>query len=164
MDKTLLSSSTINQETCIYSGGGVSISGAKGLTTGRFCRFDLDGNKKTLIIGDNCLLGDSVHIVARKKVVIGNDLLAASKVFISDTNHGSYSGENISNHDVPPNKRKLESKETIIGNNVWIGENAVILAGSIIGDGCVIGANTVVSKNIPPYSIVVGCNEILRNY
>ena len=48
--------------------------------------------------------------------------------------------------------------------NVWIGENAVILAGSKIGDGCVIGANTVVSKEIPPNSIVVGHNEVIRQY
>ena len=47
---------------------------------------------------------------------------------------------------------------------MWIGENAVILAGSKIGDGCVIGANSVVSRVIPPNSIVVGCNEIIRQY
>ena len=47
---------------------------------------------------------------------------------------------------------------------MWIGENAVILAGSKIGDGCVVGANTVVSRVIPPNSIVVGCNEIIRQY
>ena len=69
-----------------------------------------------------------------------------------------------SNHDLPPNDRELYRGETYIGNNVWIGENAVILAGSKIGDGCVIGANTVVTKEIPPNSIVVGCNEVIRQY
>lgn len=156
--------STHNQTPCIYSGGGVSLVGAKGLTTGRFCRFDLDGNKQTLFIGDNCEIGDSVHIVALNRVEIGDNLLAASKVFISDTNHGSYKGNNISDHDTSPNDRELVKGETYIGKNVWIGENAVILSGSKIGDGCVIGANTVVSKEISPNSIVVGHNEVIRQY
>lgn len=148
----------------VYIRGGASIVGGKGLTTGRFCRFDLDGRKDTLFIGDNCEIGDSVHIVALNKVQIGDNLLAASKVFISDTNHGSYRGEKISSHDTPPNARELVKGETYIGKNVWIGENAVILSGSKIGDGCVIGANTVVSKEIPPNSIVVGHNQVLRQY
>ena len=147
----------------IYIRGG-GLVGGKGLTTGRFCRFDLEKKKKTLFIGDNCEIGDSVHIVALNKVVIGDNLLAASKVFISDTNHGCYKGKNKSNHDSRPNLRKLVKGKTYIGKNVWIGENAVILAGSKIGDGCVVGANTVVSRVIPPNSIVVGCNEIIRQY
>lgn len=46
--------------------------------------------------------------------------------------------------------------DVIIGNDVWIGQGACIMSGVTIGDGCVIGANSVVSKNIEPYSIVVG--------
>lgn len=146
----------------VYIRGGIN--GAKNLTTGRFCRFDLRGDKKTLTIGTNCELGDSVHIVAHRNVIIGNNVLVASKVFISDTNHGNYKGSNISNHNSPPNMRELYYDETVVGENVWIGENAVILAGSKIGNGCVIGANTVVSKAIPPNSIVVGHNEVIRQY
>lgn len=48
------------------------------------------------------------------------------------------------------------SKKTIIGNDVWIGTNSTILNGLIIGDGAVIGANTMITKDVPPYSIVVG--------
>jgi acetyltransferase-like isoleucine patch superfamily enzyme len=46
--------------------------------------------------------------------------------------------------------------DVIIGNDVWIGNSAVILSGVTIGDGSVIGANAVVTKNVSPYSIVVG--------
>ena len=73
----------------IYMRGKSSISYGEGLTTGHACRFDLPGgNKKTLIIGKNCEMGDNVHIVAHEKVVIGDNCLMASKIFISDTNHG----------------------------------------------------------------------------
>lgn len=46
--------------------------------------------------------------------------------------------------------------ECNIGNDVWIGAGANIMGGVSIGDGCVIGAGAVVTKNVEPYSIVVG--------
>lgn len=148
----------------IYIRGRKSLSGCKGLTTGRFCRFDLEGTKPTLFIGDNCEMGDMTHIVAHESVRIGDHVLIASKCFISDTNHGSYKGPEQDPPDSVPNRRPLHSIPVTIGNNVWIGENAVILAGSEIGDGCVIGANAVISRKIPAGSIVVGSNQILKKW
>lgn len=127
-----------------------------GLTLGHSCRFDLPGGAKTLFIGRNCEFGDNTHIVAYKKVEIGHDVLLASKVFISDTNHGSYKGEKHSSPDVPPNIRELVYASVKIGNNVWIGENAVILAGSVIGNGCIIGANSVVSGVVEDNTMIAG--------
>lgn len=43
-----------------------------------------------------------------------------------------------------------------IGNDVFIGMNVTILDGVNIGNGAVIGAGTVVSKDVPPYAIMVG--------
>lgn len=148
----------------VYIRGGRSISGAKNLTTGYACRFDLDGRKKTLFIGEDCQFGDNTHIVALKHVYIGNHVLLASNVFISDCSHGSYKGNLTDSPETPPNKRRLVMGETYIGDNVWIGENAVILMGSRIGSGCVIGANAVITKSIPPNSVVIGNNKIIRNY
>ena len=89
----------------IYIRGRKSLVGCKNLTTGRFCRFDLDGSKKTLFIGDNCEMGDMTHIVALDSLEIGNNVLIASKCFISDTNHGVYKGEYQDSPEVPPNQR-----------------------------------------------------------
>lgn len=44
-----------------------------------------------------------------------------------------------------------------IGNDVWLGRGALVLAGVTIGDGAIVGAGAVVSKDIPPYSVAVGC-------
>ena len=49
-----------------------------------------------------------------------------------------------------------ESKQTIIGNDVFIGANVTVLDGVRISDGVVIGAGAVVVDDIPPYAIVVG--------
>ena len=52
---------------------------------------------------------------------------------------------------------ELGKTELIIEDDVWIGTRVTILAKNIvIGKGSIIGANAVVTKDIPPYSIVVG--------
>mgnify|MGYP001179526455 CR=1 FL=1 len=43
-----------------------------------------------------------------------------------------------------------------IGNDVWIGHGAVIMPGIMIGDGAVVGSSAVVTKDVEPYTIVVG--------
>lgn len=137
----------------------------KKLTLGHNCRFDIFNQEMfPLHIGDNCEIGDYVHVVASKNVYIGDNVLIASKVFISDTSHGKYSGEDQDTPLTPPGQRKLITSTVKIGNNVWIGENVVILAGSEIGDGCIIGANAIITKNIPENSIVVGTNKIIKQY
>lgn len=148
----------------IHMRGKKSIEGGTRLTTGFYCRFDMPGNKKTLFIGDNCEIGDNVHIVAYNNVTIGNNVLMASKIFISDTNHGLYTdklGEKQSSPEVAPNSRPLITSATKIGSNVWIGENVVILPGSEIGNGCIIGANTVVKGKIDDNCIAVGSPAIV---
>ncbi|CAE6935943.1 Chloramphenicol acetyltransferase [Vibrio sp. B1REV9] len=54
------------------------------------------------------------------------------------------------------------SGDTVIGNDVWIGTEAMIMPGVNIADGAVIGARAVITKDVPPYSIVVGHNHIVR--
>ena len=132
----------------------------RGFTTGYRCRIDLpkqnETNQPTLEIGENCVIGDNCHIAAHKKVKIGNNVLIASNVFITDLDHGCYSGEKSSNPEEIPNKRKLYTKPIEIEYNVWIGEKVSILSGVKISKGVVIGANAVVTRDIPPYSIAVG--------
>lgn len=130
----------------------------KGFTTGYNCRIEIFGETAILKLGKNCHLGDNVHLVASRSVVIGDNLLCASKVFISDTSHGDYSSDQktTSSPKADPNTRPLFSKSIEIGNNVWIGENVVVLAGAKIGDGCIIGSNAVVTKEIPDNCIAAG--------
>lgn len=144
-----------------YCRGKARLQFGEGLTTGHHCRFDLLGVEgdlsKKLILGKNCKLGDQVHIVANEAVVIGDNCLMASNIFISDTSHGQYTGVTTdSSPDLPPDERPLYMKPVSIGNNVWIGENVCILLGVTIGDGCIIGANSVVLHDLPAQCIAVG--------
>jgi len=46
--------------------------------------------------------------------------------------------------------------KVVIGPDVWIGHNAIIMPGVTIGTGAAIGSGAVVTKDVPPYAIVVG--------
>ena len=132
-----------------------------GLTTGVNCRFDCFSSRpnssKTLVFGNNVQLNDYVHIVAMDSVKIGDNVLMASHIFISDNSHGSYKGdENDTNPNIPPIQREYATAPVSIGANTWVGEGVIIMPGVIIGEGCVIGAHSIVNKSIPAYSVVVG--------
>jgi acetyltransferase-like isoleucine patch superfamily enzyme len=135
------------------------ISISKGFTTGVGCRLEAYpiNHNQVLHIGVNVQINDYVHISAMENVSIGNNVLIASKVFISDLNHGSYGSDDIHDSpDIPPNERKLYSKSVIIEENVWLGESVSVLSGVTIGKGTIVGANSVVSKSLPPHVIAVG--------
>ena len=133
----------------------------KGFTTGFNCRIDaLNINnlkeKYLLEIGENVEINDDVHIGATEKIIIGDDVLIASKVYISDHNHGNYKGEEQDSPMSIPKKRKIYSSPIKIERNVWIGEFVSILQGVTVGEGSIIGTMSVVTKDIPPYTIAVG--------
>lgn len=62
-------------------------------------------------------------------------------------------------------RQKIDDKYyCVIGNDVYIGTNVVILSGVTIGDGAVIGAGAIVTKDVPPFAIVVGCPAKILKY
>ncbi len=131
----------------------------RGFTTGYSCRMEAYpvNSEITLEIGNNFQMNDYVHITAMEKVLIGNNVLLASKIYISDCSHGSYSGdENDSSPLEIPKERKLFSKPIVIEDNVWLGEFVSVLPGITIGKGTIVGANSVVSRSLPPNVIAVG--------
>ncbi|MBV5277923.1 MAG: acyltransferase [Campylobacteraceae bacterium] len=107
-----------------------------------------------LIIGDNVSINYDCHIGCVNKVVIGNNVLIASKVFITDHFHGEITYKSLK---LAPNLRKVISKgPVIIEDNVWIGEGVAIMPNVTIGKNSIIGANAVVTKDVPKNSVVGG--------
>ena len=152
----------------------IDIRGKKGidfgkqLTTGYHCRLESHNEDKnvSLHFGNNIQINDFVHIAALNEVRIGDNVLIASKVFITDLEHGSYAGnENDSSPDSIVKERPLSSKSVIIKDNVWIGEHVSILPGVTVGENSIIGANSVVTKSIPANSIAVGIPaKVIKQY
>lgn len=108
----------------------------------------------SLKIGDNVNISYDCHICCICEIYIGNNVLIASKVFITDHFHGKTDFESML---LPPNERKIISKgSVIIEDNVWIGEGVCIMPNVKIGANSIIGANSVVTKDILPFSVVGG--------
>jgi acetyltransferase-like isoleucine patch superfamily enzyme len=60
------------------------------------------------------------------------------------------------------NQVSQRDRKVVIGNDVWLGTDTMIFRGVTIGDGVCTGAFSIITKDIPPYSIVVGHSRILR--
>lgn len=93
-------------------------------------------------IGDNVTIKNGVSIW--DGVTIENDVFIGPNVtFTNDLN--------------PRSKRHPESfLKTFVRQGASIGGNATILPGLTIGEYSMIGAGAVVTKDVPPYSVVVG--------
>lgn len=59
-------------------------------------------------------------------------------------------------HEHPPCAYEDTLPPIVIGNDVWIGYRSYIKAGITIGNGAIIGAHAVVTRDVPPYAVVVG--------
>lgn len=138
--------------------GKQNIDFGENFTTGVGCRLEAfsEDNEKIITFGKNVQINDYVHISAMKSIYIGNNVLMASRIYISDNSHGFYNDNNATNPEIPPIKRDYYINPVYIEDNVWIGEGVVIMHGVSLGKGSTIGANSVVTKNIPPYVIAVG--------
>jgi len=120
--------------------------------------FNAYGTQKftpSITIGNNVIIEPYFHVGAIGNISIGNNVLIASKVFITDHSHGDVS--NLEDFNYAPADRRLFTKGDIsIGNNVWIGEGVCIMGNVTIGDNAIIGANSVVNKSVPKNAIVAG--------
>ena len=102
-------------------------------------------------IGDRVSATGYLTVSAVESVVIEDDVIIASSVFIGDNSHGR------SRVDIAFKYQPLEDIAPIrVGRGCWIAEHAVIMPGVTIGEYSIIGANSVVSTDIPPRSIAVG--------
>lgn len=147
-----------------YIRGVAGIRLAPGLTTGVGLRIDvIDACSEKLFIGRDVQLNDYVHIGVAESVKIGDNVLIASRVFITDHNHGAYSGTNQSDPNEIQVRRPLSSAAVVIEDNVWIGEGVSILPGVTIGRNSVVACGTVVTRSVPANVITGGVpNRIIK--
>jgi carbonic anhydrase/acetyltransferase-like protein (isoleucine patch superfamily) len=102
-------------------------------------------------IGSYCTILWDFQCNAASGVEIQDYVLVAPRVFITDSDHVVSAG---TEHTTLC--KDLESAPVIIEHDCWLGVNAVILKGVTVGHNSIIGANAVVTKDVPPFSTVVG--------
>ena len=100
---------------------------------------------------NNCQIGNYCSIASGVKIGLGKhpvNFISTSPIF--------YSLKNPIKKTFIESQKFTEREKITVGSDVWIGANVVIFDGLSIGDGAIVGANCVVTKNIPPFAIVVG--------
>lgn len=90
-----------------------------------------------------------------ENVFIDDNVLMANHIYILDNNHGFYKGYDITNPEIPPIKQGCYINPIQIESNVRIDEGLVIMSGISVGKGSIISTNSIVTKNIPPYVIII---------
>ncbi len=123
-----------------------------------------------VVVGKDCNIGDHVYIESGVHigtgVTIKNNALIWKGVHVADY---VFIGPNVVfTNDLRPRsprmplikKQGLEEEEwlveTFVEEGVSVGANVTIIAGVTLGKYCMIGAGSVVTKNVEPFTLVVG--------
>ena len=124
------------------------------------CRIDFDSPQGEVHIGDRCYLGAS-QLVCHTSITVGDDVIMSWGVTVVD--HDSHSlnwaERQLDVTDWMNGVKRWDSvtvRPVRIGDKAWVGFGASILKGVSVGEGAVVGANAVVTRDVPPYTIVVG--------
>lgn len=112
-------------------------------------------------IGKGCNIGQNVVIspgvVLGNRVKVQNNVSVYTGVVCEDE---AFLGPScVFTNVINPRSavaRKEQFRKTHIGRGATIGANATIVCGHTIGAYALIGAGAVVTKDVPPYALVVG--------
>ena len=123
-----------------------------------------------VVVGKDCNIGDHVFIetgaVIGDGVTIKNNALIWKGVHVAD--YVFIGPSVVFTNDLRPRSPRMplmkdkalqESDwlvETFIEEGVSIGANATILAGVTLGKYCMVGAGSVVTRDVEPFTLVVG--------
>jgi acetyltransferase-like isoleucine patch superfamily enzyme len=103
-----------------------------------------------LQIGSGTRVGRDCNICARKKVIIGSNVLFSSYIWVTDHQHKF-------DLETPVKVYEYQKfQDIIIGDGTFVGNKVTIMQGVTIGKNCVIGANSVVTNDIPDGCVAAG--------
>jgi len=98
-------------------------------------------------IGKYALICPGVRISSAQDIIIGDSCMLAQSVYITDSDW----------HDIYDRGVSTGRKAAVrVGDNVWIGDSAIVCKGVTIGDNSIIGAGSVVIRDIPPNVVAAG--------
>ena len=115
------------------------------------------------MIGKGCSIGQNVNI--GNNVRIGNYVKIQNNVSVYEgveLEDYVFCGPSIvfTNIKIPrsefPQKGKSFYLKTVVKKSASIGANATILCGITIGEYALVGSGSVVTKDVPPFTLVVG--------
>lgn len=112
-------------------------------------------------IGTGVSLGQNVFV--GNKVVIGDRCKIQNNVSVYDNvtlEEGVFCGPSMVFTNVYNPRalieRKNEYRDTLIKRGATLGANSTIVCGVTVGEYAFVGAGAVVTKDVPPYALIVG--------
>ena len=114
------------------------------------------------VIGSQCSMGQNVNVGNNVKigdnVKIQNNVSVYEGVVLED---GVFCGPScVFTNDLTPRalypKGSSNYKKTVVKRGATLGANSTIVCGTTIGEWAMVGAGAVVTKDVPPYALVVG--------
>jgi acetyltransferase-like isoleucine patch superfamily enzyme len=124
----------------------------------------------SISIGDYTFIGPDTRIWSAKEIVIGNRVLISHNVNIHDNNSHPSSSEDRHLDYIHIKSKGLQKinflneKPVIVEDDVWIGFNCTIFKGVKIGKGAIIGSGSIITKDVPPYAVVIGNPQRIIKY
>lgn len=121
-------------------------------------------------MGNNCFICEEVVIRQPDRMSMGDSSYIGSRCFIDARGGfriGRYSGIGANSTILTTEHRYVSAKTipfddirmvkpVIIEDFVWIGMDVRICSGIRIGEGAIVGLGSVVTRDVPPFAIVMG--------
>ncbi|EWM53026.1 acyltransferase [Ruminococcus flavefaciens] len=129
----------------------------KGTKIWHFCHV-----QRGAVIGSNCSFGQNVNVSFNVRIGSGvkiqNNVSIYEGVELEDN---VFCGPScVFTNDLTPRaqypKEHSRYKRTVVRNNATIGANATIVCGHELGEYCMIAAGAVVTRDVPPFALMVG--------
>lgn len=113
------------------------------------------------VIGEDCVIGQGCFIAA--SACVGNGVRLQNHVSVYDgveLHDFVFCGPSVvfTNVRIPRSEisRKAEFERTVVERGASLGANTTVRCGIRIGRYAMIGAGSVVTKDVPPFALVVG--------
>ncbi len=110
----------------------------------------LSCNDSSMSIGNFVSIGPFCFLVSRSHLKIGSNVAIGAGTYMLGGGHAH------DDPDVPVIQQARTSKGISVEDGAWIGIGAKILDGVTIGQNSIVGAGAVVSKDVPPWTVVLG--------
>lgn len=99
-------------------------------------------------IGRDCVLGDNVRIgygvFLPNRTRVGHRVFIGPRATLCDDKHPRV------------NNPRYKASPPVIEDDASIGAGAVLLPGVVVGRGALVGAGAVVTRDVAPYTVVMG--------
>lgn len=96
-------------------------------------------------MGEYTCLSENVDCYSVAMIRLGDHVTVSQGAFLC-----------TASHDIASRSMELTYKPITVENQVWVAARAYVGPGVTLGEGSVIGACAVVTKNVEPWSVMIG--------